>query len=95
MSSIDPHPAAIITQSATVHGNTVYVGVASFEELFAAAVPGYTLSFRGSMAAIWRSVTPKRTLSHSSASGQLSPSRRRSPGSWSNGITSEVACSHG
>jgi polyvinyl alcohol dehydrogenase (cytochrome) len=29
MTTLDAHPAAIITQSATVHGNRVYVGVAS------------------------------------------------------------------
>ena len=46
------HPAAIITQSATVHGNTVYIGVASLEEAFVAFIPGYQLSFRGSMAAL-------------------------------------------
>ena len=34
--TLDSHPAAIITQSATVHGNRVYVGVASQEEAFAA-----------------------------------------------------------
>jgi polyvinyl alcohol dehydrogenase (cytochrome) len=48
----DSHPAAIITQSATVFDGRVYVGVASQEEAFAAAVPGYQLSFRGSMLAL-------------------------------------------
>ena len=48
----DTHPAAIITQSATVFGNRVYVGVASLEEALAAFVPGYQLSFRGSMLAL-------------------------------------------
>ncbi|NRF67855.1 PQQ-binding-like beta-propeller repeat protein [Aquincola sp. S2] len=48
----DPHPAAIITQSATVHDGRVYVGVASLEEALAAFVPGYQLSFRGSMLAL-------------------------------------------
>ena len=46
------HPAAIITQSATVFDNRVYVGVASLEEALAAFVPGYPLSFRGSMLAL-------------------------------------------
>jgi polyvinyl alcohol dehydrogenase (cytochrome) len=48
----DSHPAAIITQSATVFDNRVYVGVASLEEALAAFVPGYQLSFRGSMLAL-------------------------------------------
>lgn len=45
----DSHPAAIITQSPTVYNGRVYVGVASQEEAFAAFIPGYQLSFRGSM----------------------------------------------
>ena len=48
----DNHPAAIITQSATVFGNRVYVGVSSLEEALAAFVPDYQLSFRGSMLAL-------------------------------------------
>ena len=49
---LDSHPAAIITQSATVHGNRVYVGVASIEEAMASFDPGYPCcSFRGSMLA--------------------------------------------
>jgi len=48
----DNHPAAIITQSATVFDGRVYVGVASQEEALAAFVPGYQLSFRGSMLAL-------------------------------------------
>ena len=48
----DAHPAAIITQSATVYNGKVYVGVASQEEALAAFVPGYVLSFRGSMLAL-------------------------------------------
>jgi polyvinyl alcohol dehydrogenase (cytochrome) len=48
----DAHPAAIITQSATVVGGRVYVGVSSQEEALAALVPGYSLSFRGSMLAL-------------------------------------------
>ena len=49
---VDPHVAAIVTQSATVFGNRVFVGVASQEEALAAFVPGYVLSFRGSMLAL-------------------------------------------
>ena len=49
---VDSHPGAIITQSAVVHANTVYVGVSSFEELLA-AFPGYTCcTFRGSVVAL-------------------------------------------
>jgi len=49
----DSHPAAVITQSATVFDGRVYVGVSSQEELFAAFVPGYSCcSFRGSMLAL-------------------------------------------
>jgi len=48
----DPHPAAILTQSPTVFAGKVYVGVASQEEALAAFVPGYVLSFRGSMLAL-------------------------------------------
>ena len=48
----DAHVAAIITQSPTVFDNRVYVGVASQEEALAAFVPGYELSFRGSMLAL-------------------------------------------
>jgi polyvinyl alcohol dehydrogenase (cytochrome) len=48
----DPHFAAIITQSPTVFNGRVYVGVASQEEALAAFVPGYQLSFRGSMLAL-------------------------------------------
>lgn len=49
----DSHPAAIITQSATVFDGRVYVGVASQEELLAAFAPGYSCcTFRGSMLAL-------------------------------------------
>lgn len=48
----DTHPAAIVTQSPTVFNGRVYVGVASQEEALAAFVPGYQLSFRGSMLAL-------------------------------------------
>jgi polyvinyl alcohol dehydrogenase (cytochrome) len=50
---LDAHPAAIVTQSATVHDGRVYVGVASQEEALAGFVPGYPCcSFRGSMLAL-------------------------------------------
>jgi polyvinyl alcohol dehydrogenase (cytochrome) len=50
--TLDTHPAAVITQSATVFGNRVYVGTSSLEESFA-LIPGYTCcSFRGRMAAL-------------------------------------------
>lgn len=50
---LDDHPAAIITQSATVYGNRVYVGTSSLEETLAAVSPGYVCcSFRGKMAAL-------------------------------------------
>lgn len=49
----DSHPAAIITQSATVFDGVVYVGVSSLEEALAAFIPGYPCcSFRGSMLAL-------------------------------------------
>lgn len=50
--TVESHPAAIITQSATVFDGRVYVGVASQEEALAAFIPGYQLSFRGSMLAL-------------------------------------------
>jgi polyvinyl alcohol dehydrogenase (cytochrome) len=49
---VDSHPAAIITQSATVFANRLFVGVSSQEEALAALVSGYVLSFRGSMLAL-------------------------------------------
>ena len=50
---LDDHPAAIITQSATVFAGVVYVGVSSLEEAYAAFIPGYPCcTFRGSMAAL-------------------------------------------
>ena len=63
---LDPHPSAIVTQSATVYKGVVYVGTASLEELLAAIIPGYPCcSFRGSLSAInaetgeilWRTYT--------------------------------------
>jgi polyvinyl alcohol dehydrogenase (cytochrome) len=50
--TLDTHPAAAITQSATVYGNRVYVGTSSLEESFA-LIPGYVCcSFRGKFAAL-------------------------------------------
>ena len=52
---LDTHPATIVTQSATVHGNRLYVGLASQEEALSAAAigGGYPCcSFRGSMLAV-------------------------------------------
>jgi polyvinyl alcohol dehydrogenase (cytochrome) len=51
--TLDTHFGAIVTQSAVVHGNRVYVGVASLEEAIAAFIPGYVCcTFRGSMLAL-------------------------------------------
>jgi polyvinyl alcohol dehydrogenase (cytochrome) len=53
VTQLDSHFAAIVTQSATVHDRTVYVGVASQEEALAAVVQGYVCcSFRGSLLAV-------------------------------------------
>lgn len=49
---IDNHPWSIVTQSAVAFGNTIYVGVASMEELADGIIPGYELSFRGSLVAL-------------------------------------------
>jgi len=50
---LETHFAAIVTQSATVHGGRVYIGVASLEEALAGVIPGYPCcSFRGSMLAL-------------------------------------------
>jgi len=47
---VDEHFAAIITQSPMIHGNSIYVGVASLEEALAAFIPGYVCcTFRGSL----------------------------------------------
>ena len=51
--SVDPHPASIITASPVVHGNRVYVGVSSYEE-FRAPGPYECCSFRGSVVALDR-----------------------------------------
>lgn len=66
VTQVDTHPTAIVTQSAVVFDGVVYVGVASFEELFAAIIPGYECcTFRGNIVALdaatgqilWRTYT--------------------------------------
>ena len=53
VTQLDTHFSALVTQSATVHDRTVYVGVASQEEALAAFVPGYVCcEFRGSLLAV-------------------------------------------
>lgn len=49
----DSHPMSLVTQSAVVFDNRVYVGVASHEETLSAEMPDYACcSFRGSMLAL-------------------------------------------
>jgi polyvinyl alcohol dehydrogenase (cytochrome) len=50
--TLDTHPAAVITQSATVFGNRVFVGTSSVEESFATDPTYPCCSFRGQMAAL-------------------------------------------
>lgn len=52
MTRIEDNPWSCVTQSAVAFDNTVYVGVASQEELAAGIVPGYKPSFRGSLVAL-------------------------------------------
>ncbi len=52
MTKVDDHPSAIITQSAVVNGDQVFVGVSSAEEGFAVASNYPCCSFRGSMLAL-------------------------------------------
>jgi polyvinyl alcohol dehydrogenase (cytochrome) len=50
---VEDHINGMVTQSALVDGNTVYVGVASFEEIIAGLVPGYVCcTSRGSILAL-------------------------------------------
>jgi polyvinyl alcohol dehydrogenase (cytochrome) len=67
---LEDHPASIVTQSAIVFGNRVYVGVSSLEELFAVD-PNYPCcSFRGSLVAldvnsgeiVWKKYMAPRTV---------------------------------
>lgn len=48
---VSTHPFSVITSSPIVHGNVVYVGVASMEEN-AGFIPGYIFSFRGKVVAL-------------------------------------------
>lgn len=53
VTKVESHPSAIVTQSPTVFGNDVFVGVSSAEELHAVVRPSYECcSFRGSMLAL-------------------------------------------
>ena len=53
ITQVESHPAAIATSSPVVHGNIVYVGVASNDEGFAAFIPNYPCcSSRGSVVAL-------------------------------------------
>jgi polyvinyl alcohol dehydrogenase (cytochrome) len=79
----------IVTQSAVVQGNTVYVGVASAEEAFAAFIPNYPCcAFRGSVLALdantgqilWKTYTVPEGYSGGSVWGST-PSVDRSRGS--------------
>jgi polyvinyl alcohol dehydrogenase (cytochrome) len=50
---LEGHPAALITSSPAIDGDTVYVGVSSGEELATGLVPGYPCcTFRGSVVAL-------------------------------------------
>jgi polyvinyl alcohol dehydrogenase (cytochrome) len=53
VTEVESNPASVITQSAVVFGDAVYVGVSSIEESYAASAPGFTCcSFRGSVLAL-------------------------------------------
>src|SRR6266536_2390217 len=52
ITTVDDHPAAVITQSAVASGDRVYVGVSSDEESLATATNYPCCSFRGSMLAL-------------------------------------------
>jgi polyvinyl alcohol dehydrogenase (cytochrome) len=52
MTHVETHPLSGITQSPVVHANTVYVGVASLEELAAASPDYLCCTFRGSVVAL-------------------------------------------
>jgi polyvinyl alcohol dehydrogenase (cytochrome) len=50
---VEDNKSAVITQSAVVYGDTVYVGVSSLEEQYAATASGFVCcSFRGSVVAL-------------------------------------------
>ena len=49
---MDPHPAAVLTGTPALHNSTLYVPVASLEEV-AGSNPAYSCcTFRGSLAAV-------------------------------------------
>jgi polyvinyl alcohol dehydrogenase (cytochrome) len=53
ITKVEEHPAALVTQSPVVYRDSVYVGVSSLEEQYAATTPGYPCcSFKGSMLAL-------------------------------------------
>src|SRR6185369_861536 len=52
ITTVDDHPAAVITQSAVASGDQVYLGVSSDEESLATATNYPCCSFRGSMLAL-------------------------------------------
>ena len=55
VTKVEEHLAAVVTQSPVVFRETIYVGVSSLEEQYAATTPGYRCcSFRGSMLALDR-----------------------------------------
>jgi polyvinyl alcohol dehydrogenase (cytochrome) len=55
VTKVDDHPTAVVTQSPVIYQDTVYVGVSSIEETYAATTPNYSCcSFRGSMLALDR-----------------------------------------
>ena len=76
---LDSHPAAIVTQSATVHAGRVYVGVSSIEEAMASFIPGYPCcGFRGSM--------PRSTWTQARSSGRRSWCRPAIPAERSGAV---------
>lgn len=46
---VDPHPAAMLTMSPTVHAGYIYQGVSSLEELWATSSTYPCCTFRGNM----------------------------------------------
>ncbi len=52
ITTVDPHPSAIITASPAFVNNTLIVGISSSEEFFAASASYPCCSFRGSLVAI-------------------------------------------
>lgn len=75
---LDPHPAAAITGSPVLEGTRLYIGVSSFEEVFASGVPNYSCcSFRGSEVAVdvatgniaWRTHTISDSLYYAADAG--------------------------